>query len=271
MNSLQTRAPDTPSAIERVIQRERVWMALGLAATTALGWVDLARSAASIHAMSIEAQRHAAIGTADLQVWGASDWLGLFAMWSVMMVAMMLPSAAPVIRLILAVYRRRRHDPRARLVAVTFVAGYLLAWTAFSAAAASAQLALHRAALLTDDMSLASATMSGVILLMAGAYEWLPIKNMCLRHCQLPLGFLTRYWREGVGGGFVLGVRYGGFCVGCCWLLMTLLFVLGVMNLLWVAVLAALVMLERLTPHGLVLGRFAGVVIAGWGVYLLTI
>jgi predicted metal-binding membrane protein len=267
---VQTRAPGTPSALEHVIRRERVVMALGLAATAALAWVYLARAAARMQAMSMEAQMHAAMGMADMHVWGAADWLGLFAMWAVMMVAMMLPSAAPVMLLVLGAYRRR-NDPRARLAAVVFVAGYLLAWTAFSAAAAGAQMALHRAALLADDMSLSSAAMSGVVLLLAGAYQWLPIKNMCLTHCQSPLGFLSRYWREGAGGGFVLGVRHGVFCVGCCWLLMALLFVLGVMNLLWVAALTAFVLLEKLTPHGTALGRVAGVAVAGWGVYLLTV
>ncbi len=267
---MQALTPDTPSALERMIRRERWLMAVGLAATTALGWAYLARAATSMHAMTIEAQMHAAMGMADMHAWGASAWLGLFAMWSVMMVAMMLPSAAPVILLVLGVYRRR-DDRRARLAAVTFAAGYLLAWTTFSAAAAAGQVVLHRAALLADDMSVGSATMSGVILLIAGAYQWLPFKSTCLTHCQSPLGFLSQYWREGATGGLAMGVRHGAFCVGCCWLLMTLLFVVGVMNLVWVAALAGFVLIEKLARQGTAFGRVAGIAIAGWGIYLLAV
>jgi predicted metal-binding membrane protein len=119
-------------------------------------------------------------------------------------------------------------------------------------------------------MRLRSAAVSGVIRVLAGLYQWLPIKDRCLAHCQSPLGFLTRHWREGAAGGLALGARDGLFCVGCCWLLMTLLFVVGVMNLLWVAAIAAFVMIEKLTRAGAAVGRAAGVALTGWGVYLLV-
>src|SRR6185436_15921591 len=144
-------------------------------------------------------------------------------------------------------------------------------WTSFSAVAALGQLALHRAALLNADMRLHSALVSGVLLLMAGVYEWLPVKNRCLVQCQAPLAFLTQHWRTGVRGGFSMGMRHGAFCVGCCWLLMTLLFVLGVMNLFWIAVLAAIVLLEKLSTHGLLAGRVVGLAAIAWGMYLLAV
>jgi predicted metal-binding membrane protein len=197
--------------------------------------------------------------------WGVSDWLSLFIMWAVMMVAMMLPSAAPVILLVLGVYRRRE-DPRARVAAVLFVLGYVLAWTAFSAAASALQIVLHRAALMAADMRLSSSGMSAAILIAAGVYQWLPIKSLCLTSCQSPLGFLSRHWREGAWGGLTMGVRHGITCVGCCWLIMALLFAVGVMNLLWVAALTALVLVEKLFPRGAAFGRMAGVVMAGWGI-----
>jgi predicted metal-binding membrane protein len=208
------------------------------------------------------------MGMADMRVWGAAEWLALFVMWAVMMVAMMLPSASPLILLVLGLYRRR-NERRADVAALMFVGGYLIAWTGFSAAAASAQFGLHRGALMGDDMRLASSAASGAVLVLAGIYQWLPFKNMCLTHCQSPLGFLAQHWREGALGGLLMGARHGLFCVGCCWLLMLLLFVVGVMNLFWVAALAVFVMLEKLVTRGTLLTRVGGVAIAGWGLYLL--
>ena len=236
-----------------------------------LAWVYLLRESAAIDVMAAEARRYTAMGMAGmtLRTWGPADWLGLFAMWAVMMVGMMLPSAAPVIMLVLGAYRLRG-DSKARMAAVAFVGGYAIVWTTFSAVAALGQLELHRTALLSDDMRLHSVVVSGLLLLIAGVYQWLPIKNRCLVHCQAPLAFLAQRWRPGVGGGFSMGATHGAFCVGCCWLLMTLLFVLGVMNLVWIVVLAAIVLLEKLTQHGLIAGRLAGLAAVAWGVYLLA-
>jgi predicted metal-binding membrane protein len=261
--------PNPASPLDRRLRRDRLLAALGLSATIVLAWIYLLRMAADMGAMTLEAQTHAAMGMADMRSWGASAWAGLFLMWAVMMAAMMLPSAAPVTLLVLGVYRRRE-DGEARASAVAFVAGYLLAWTAFSAAAAAAQVGLHRAALLAPDMRVGSAALAGVLLVIAGVYQWLPIKNACLTRCQSPLEFLSRFWRDGVTGALVMGIRHGLFCVGCCWLLMALLFVVGVMNLFWVAALTAFVLVEKLVPGGTMVGRVAGAGLAAWGVYLLV-
>ena len=260
------------SSLELLIQRDRLWIALGLVSAIALAWVYLLRESAAMGVMGTEARRHAAMGMAGMtmRTWGAADWLGLFAMWAVMMVGMMLPSAAPVIMLVLGAYRLRG-DTNARLAAAAFIGGYAIVWTIFSALAALAQLGLHRAALISDDMRLHSVVVSGALLLLAGVYQWLPVKNRCLVHCQAPLAFLTQRWRPGVSGGFSMGASHGAFCVGCCWLLMTLLFVLGVMNLFWIAVLAAIVLLEKLTQHGRIAGRVVGLAAMIWGVYLLAV
>lgn len=260
------------SAVERLVRRDRLWVLLGLAGVVGLAWVYLVREAAAMDAMAAEAAMHAAMGMAgmaDMTPRDFSDVLALFVMWTVMMAGMMLPSAAPVIVLVLGLYRRRG-DRQARLASVTFVTGYILTWTAFSAAAAAAQVVLHRTALLGTDMRLQSAAVSGIVLLAAGIYQWLPLKNRCLTHCQSPLSFLTRYWREGPMGGLTMGMRHGAFCVGCCWALMALLFVLGVMNLLWVAALAAFVLIEKVLPRGAIVGRVAGLGAAAWGVFLLV-
>jgi predicted metal-binding membrane protein len=222
-----------------------------------------------MRAMNAEAQMHAAMGMADMRTWGLEAWVTLFTMWVVMMAAMMLPSAAPIILLVLGLYRRR-NEPRARVAAFAFMAGYLATWTLFSAAASVAQLALHQATLVGADMRIGSAAISGVILLIAGAYQWMPVKHLCLTNCQSPFGFLARHWREGTGGALIMGAHHGLFCVGCCWLLMTVLFVVGVMNLFWVAALAGFVLIEKLTRRGAVISRLAGSAIAVWGIYLLV-
>jgi predicted metal-binding membrane protein len=260
------------ASIEVLIQRDRLWISLGLVAIIAFAWVYLLREASIMQAIAAGERTHAAMGMAgmNMRAWDATDWIALFMMWSVMMVGMMLPSAAPVIMLVLGAYRLRS-DARARMASVAFIAGYLVIWTVFSAAAAFGQLELHRTALLSDDMRLHSTIVSGVLLLIAGANQWLPLKNRCLVQCQAPLAFLTQHWKRGVGGGFSMGVRHGAYCLGCCWLLMLLLFVLGVMNLLWIATLAAVVMVEKLSSHGRTAARVFGLATASWGVYLLVL
>ena len=202
--------------------------------------------------------------------WGGAEVAALFAMWSVMMVAMMLPSAAPVLLLVAGMTRRRRERGIPAAHTGIFLAGYLAAWTGFSAAAALAQWALHRSALLSGSMSLVDPRLSGVVLVVAGVYQWLPLKSVCLTHCRSPVGWLGSEWREGAGGAFVMGLRHGIFCLGCCWALMALLFVAGVMNLVWVAAIAVLVLLEKTGPAGRMVGRAAGVLLAVWGVSLIA-
>ena len=208
---------DSKSPIELLIQRDRLWISLGLVSAIVLAWVYLLRESAAMGVMAAEARRYTAMGMAGmtLRTWGPADWLGLFAMWAVMMVGMMLPSAAPVIMLVLGAYRLRG-DSKARMAAVAFVGGYAIVWTTFSAVAALGQLVLHRTALLSDDMRLHSVVVSGVMLLIAGVYQWLPVKNRCLARCQAPLAFLTQHWRPGVSGGFSIKVPASRVIVWIC-------------------------------------------------------
>ena len=256
------------SALERMIRRDRLIMALGLLAVLALSWSYLVTASAGMRSMLGEAEMHAAMGMPEMQSW-TRELAALFVMWAVMMVGMMLPSAAPLILLILAVYRRR-DDRHTRLNSLLFVTGYLLAWTVFSLAAASGQIALHRAGLLAANMSARSGVLTAAILLITGVYQWLPMKNACLVHCRSPLSFLSHHWREGPAGAVRMGFLHGLFCVGCCWALMTLLFVAGVMNLLWVTAIAGFVLVEKLSRQGLVLGRLAGILLIAWGAYLFV-
>ena len=191
--------------------------------------------------------------------WGlAGGNLLLFLMWAVMMVAMMLPSAVPMIQGFLAVNDGRRLSSRPYVPVGIFVLGYIVAWAAFSAAATLAQWGLHKAALLSPMMVATSPIVNGGLLLAAGIFQWTPLKRACLTNCRSPLSFLMSEWREGAGGAFTMGLRHGAYCVGCCWALMALLFVVGVMNLLWIAIIAIFVMAEKVLPGGPLIGRIAG-------------
>ena len=256
------------SALERIIRRDRLLLSLGLLSILVLSWIYLINASAGMRSMLSQAEMHAAMGMAGMQSW-PRELLALFVMWAVMMVGMMLPSAAPLILLILGVYRRRE-DHHTRLNSLLFLGGYLLVWTLFSLVAASGQIALHRAALLSAEMATRSGVLAAGILIITGVYQWLPMKGACLAHCRSPLSFLSHHWREGRFGAVRMGFVHGLFCVGCCWALMALLFIAGVMNLLWVAAIAVFVLVEKLSRQGLIFGRVAGVLLIGWGAYLLV-
>lgn len=242
-----------------------------------LAWAYLFWQAAGMDAA-------AGMAAPQMREWTAADLGFLLPMWIVMMGAMMLPSAAPMIVLFTSVDRRRRSRDAGRgrreapdrggIAAATpttlFVLGYLLIWTGFSVAAASTQWLLHRAALLSPDMVSASPVLGGALLVAAGLFQWTPLKNVCIAKCRSPLAFLMSEWREGAGGALVMGLRHGAYCVGCCWALMSLLFVLGVMNLLWVAALSVLVLIEKTAPGGAWITRSTGVVLVAWGAWLLA-
>ena len=202
--------------------------------------------------------------------WNASALLLLFLMWAVMMVAMMVPSAVPMIQGFVAVNERRRNASRPVIPVGVFVLGYIVAWTSFSAAAALAQWGLHRAALLSPMMVSTSPILSGGLLLAAGIFQWTPLKRACLRNCRSPLTFLMSGWRDGTAGAFFMGLHHGAYCVGCCWALMVLLFVVGVMNLLWVAVIALFVIAEKVLPRGELIAHIAGVALVAVGIGVIT-
>jgi predicted metal-binding membrane protein len=251
-------------AVERLVRRDRAFALAALVVLTALSWLYLVRMAGG---MSAPGDVHMAMPSP--RTWTLVDFLLLFVMWAVMMVAMMLPSAAPMILLVAGVHRRRNQSGGAS-TAACFVLGYFVVWGLFSAAAALAQSGLHRAALLSPQMAGTSPMIGGVLLAAAGIYQWLPIKSACLSHCRSPLGFLTNHWREGRVGGLLMGMRHGQFCVGCCWVLMLLLFVVGVMNLFWVALLAAFTLAERLARRGVHLSRIGGAALIAWGIWMMA-
>jgi predicted metal-binding membrane protein len=254
------------SAVERLVRRDRVVVGVALLVVAAVAWALLLRMGAGMGGMGAESDPM----MAGMYGWSVHDLFLLFLMWATMMVAMMLPSAAPMILLVATVYRRRREQAGLAGATTIFAAGYLLAWTGFSAIAALCQWGLHQAALLSPAMASRSPLFGGALLLLGGIYQWLPVKSACLTHCRSPLGFLGSEWREGSTGALVMGLRHGLFCLGCCWALMALLFVAGVMNLLWVAAIAGLVLVEKVARAGPVVGRVAGLTLIAWGAWMLA-
>jgi predicted metal-binding membrane protein len=243
--------------------RERLVIAAGIFFITALAWlyvVRLGRIMSPEAAMVMPMRGNA----------GNPELAWLVPMWIVMMVAMMVPSASPTILLFATVARRRRTRGAPIAAAAVFTLGYLIVWSLYGTIAAVAQWELHRAALLSPAMVSASPWLAGGSLIAAGVYQWLPLKQGCLSHCRSPLGFFSTEWREGNGGALIMGVRHGTFCVGCCAALMALLFVAGVMNLLWVAALAIFVLAEKLLPGGHRLGLIGGILMIGWGIWLIS-
>jgi predicted metal-binding membrane protein len=203
--------------------------------------------------------------------WSAGDFGFMFAMWAVMMVAMMLPSATPMILIFSKVAKKREADRRSFTPTWTFLAGYLLVWTGFSVIATALNWFLHDSGTLTSMMGRTTPVIGGILLIAAGIFQWTTIKDACLAHCRSPLGFLMSNWREGASGALAMGLKHGVYCLGCCWMLMVLLFVMGVMNLLWIVALTLVVLAEKVLPKGRMLSRALGVALVIWGAWLITV
>jgi predicted metal-binding membrane protein len=254
-----------PSAIQSLFTRDRVIVVAALCAVVGLSWAYLLTGAG----MESHPMDGMSMPTMRAQ-WSAGYFVLMAVMWSVMMAAMMLPSAAPMILLHASIYRRRVPQDAAVRASALFILGYLAVWTAFSLAAAGLQWALAAAALLSEMMRTTSTQVAAALFICAGVYQWTPLKRACLRRCRSPLDFVMAYWREGAWGSFAMGLRHGGFCLGCCWLLMLLLFVGGLMNLAWIAGLAVFVMVEKLAPAGHWVEHAAGLFLVAWGVIALV-
>ncbi|MBI4637699.1 MAG: DUF2182 domain-containing protein [Candidatus Rokubacteria bacterium] len=252
-----------PGWIESLARRDRAIVLAGLAGLTALAWIHLVR-------LSREMTDMAEMGMVHVRAWTAGDAALAAVMWLVMMLGMMLPAAAPMILVFTTVNRRRQVAGGGPYVDTSlFTLGYLVVWTAFSAGAAAAQWGLGAAALLSPEAMTAAPWLGTVLLAAAGVYQLTPLKYACLARCQTPVGFLLTEWREGRAGAFVMGWRHGLFCLGCCWVLMTLLFVGGVMNLTWVAALAVFVLVEKVVPAGRAVSWASGVFLLAWALWTL--
>ncbi len=259
-----------PVRLETVLRHDRAIVLSALAGIAVVAWFSMLNEARAMHDTGACHCLGMAMSGPDVRPWAISALIPLFLMWAGMMVAMMIPSAVPMILTFAMVNRRRREQERPFVPAGLFLLGYLIVWSGFSLAAGLAQWALHGATLLSPMMESASPLLGGALLTGAGIFQWTPWKNTCLHQCRTPLHFLLTSWREGRMGAMSMGVKHGAYCTGCCWLLMAVLFVTGVMNMTWVALLSILVLLEKMMPHGEILGRLAGLLLACWGVWMMA-
>jgi predicted metal-binding membrane protein len=265
------------STLEAVLRRDRLIVASALGVIAALAWAYVIWLAADMDmdGMDMSGFRMVPAGLGMMAPaaapWSAVEFAFVFVMWAVMMIGMMAPSAAPMILLYARVARQGKLAGKPLAATGWFAAGYFLAWAGFSLAATLVQWLLERQALLNTDMASANTLLGAVVLIAAGIYQWLPIKYACLAQCQTPLHFLMRHggFRSDSLGCLRLGLLHGAYCVGCCWVLMALLFVVGVMNVLWIALLALLVLVEKLTPWGRWVARIAGVVCIAAGTWMV--
>jgi predicted metal-binding membrane protein len=254
-------SPTSPGALPR---RDRIAILAALGATSALAWAWMVHMARDPCGM--------AMGSDPLAVhpWSAADFALVFAMWVVMMVGMMVPTAAPATLLYAAVARKGARQGTPLAPTAVFVAGYAAAWALFGALATLAQWGLDRAALLSPMWVTTSPAVGAALLVVAGVHQLTPWKDTCLRHCRAPAHFFAARWRPGAGGAFRMGLVHGAFCLGCCWALMGLLFVAGVMSLFWIAAIAFFALAEKVLPFGRAGGRLAAIPLIGLGLFYLA-
>jgi predicted metal-binding membrane protein len=251
-----------PYARQETLRACRLAVFGGIASLVVLSWIYTVLMPGMDRTMA----EMAAVAAAGWRPWTAVEAVFTVLMWLAMMVAMMTPSALPMLLVFDRIASAQR-SPASRAT-LAFLFGYLALWVGFSVVATAVQGALHAAALLSPGMESVSPLFDGIVLLAAGAYQLSPLKQACLAQCRSPLAFVLSEWREGTRGAFVMGLRHGVFCLGCCWVLMALLFVGGVMDLLWIGGLAAVVLLEKVSPVSRI-STLLGIGLLAWGAGLL--
>jgi predicted metal-binding membrane protein len=262
----------TDRTIESLARRDRLVVIASLALLAILAWAYTVPTALPGSDGNQHGEMEAMAGMAmdAWKPWTATEAALMFVMWIVMMAAMMIPSAAPMVLAFARIGRARAATPGLMTSSAAFLLGYLALWAVFGLFATIAHGLLHAAALLSPSMASVSPIFSGAALIAAGIYQFTPLKRACLAKCRTPLAFLLAEWREGARGALVMGLRHGLYCVGCCWVVMALLFVAGVMNLVWIALLALVVLAEKALPYGQWVGRILGIATVAWGAWLLA-
>jgi predicted metal-binding membrane protein len=268
----------TDAALEVVLRRDRILIAAALLVIIALAWAYVIWLAADMEMGGMEMSGFRMIPAGlglmmpNAEPWRPIEFAFVFAMWAVMMVGMMTPSAAPMLLIYARVARQAALERKPFAATSWFAGGYLLVWTGFSLLATLAQWAIERAGWLAPSMAATNGILGALILIVAGLYQWSPLKEACLRQCQSPLRFIQRHggFRAEATSSFALGVRHGTYCIGCCWMLMALLFVGGIMNPLWIAAITIFVLLEKVVPAGPLIARVSGIGFVAAGAWLIT-
>ncbi len=262
------------TAIETLLRREDAVVVSTLVALALLSWLAvLAGAGTGMNPVAMSGWlMPITLPPAPAPAWPASHWLIVFFMWAVMMMAMMLPSAAPMVLLYARVVRHAEvegRDLQARAAIGAFASGYLAVWILFSLLAVVLQWGLERLGVMSAMMSLNAAFLAGGLLIAAGLYQLTPLKAACLKHCRGPASFLAAHWRKGVRGAWHMGFVHGLYCLGCCAVLMLLLFVGGVMNLIWIVGLTLFVAVEKLSPFGATVAKAMAVTLVAGGMALV--
>ena len=252
-----------------VERRERLVISICVATVCAVAWGYLVRLQAQMPRVAGTEMSMVGMGMATTAAWGVADAVFTFTMWAVMMIGMMTPSVTPVL-MVFAASHVRRVERGGYAAVVSFGLGYVAVWVGFSALATFAQWILHQALMLSPMMATTNRWLAAGIVIAAGIYQLTPFKAACLTHCQTPMGFLMSHWRDGTLGAFRMGLRHGMYCVGCCWVLMCVLFAVGVMNLVWVAVLTAFILVEKLVG-GRSVSRIGGALLISVGVVMVAL
>ncbi len=261
--------------LEQLLRRDGVIVGGSLLAMTVISWLYLvlltARMAAGdMSLMGIGTTTMGAVMNMQPQPWNLAAFMLMLVMWWVMMIGMMVPSAAPMILIFARVQRKKLPDENPGLRIALFTLGYLLLWLTFSLVATLLQWGLGSVALLSPMMVSSSKYLGTAFFFAAGIYQLTPLKQACLAHCSSPISFLSSHWRRGDLGAFRMGLAHGAYCVGCCWFLMGLLFFGGVMNLLWIAAIAIFVLLEKILPAARLFSRVSGIGMLCFSVFLLS-
>ncbi len=191
-------------------------------------------------------------------------------MWTVMMIAMMFPAITPIVLLFSTVHEKRRVKNEGFVPTWVFVAGYLLVWAVFGVLAYFVDIMITRLAMNYPKLQPFGHFISGAVLIISGLYQLTPLKNICLTHCRSPLHFIMHKWREGYSGSLIMGIDHGAYCLGCCWGLMIVLFVVGIMNMSWMGILTLIIFVEKTGKHGVLISRFVGVSLIILGVVIIV-
>lgn len=248
------------------MKKDRLIVVAALVALCVLSWLYIIYLYRQMYPMNMDAIFFAMPMTPQ---WSWTDFVLLFLMWVVMMIAMMTPSVAPLVLIFAMMNRQRKQHQNPFVPSGYLLSGYFLVWTAFSLFATLLQWLLQQVSLLNPEMKTTSKILGAIILISAGVFQFTPLKNTCLQHCRTPINFITHHWREGKLGALRMGMENGLYCLGCCWILMILLFVSGIMNLLWIAIIALFVLIEKVFPAAKVVSSVAGIALIVYGIIIL--
>ena len=255
-----------PSSLLYVLKKDRFIVLAALFLICGLSWLYIIYLYNQMHPMNMDALFFAMPMTPQ---WSWTDFVFLFLMWFVMMIAMMTPSVTPLVIIFTLINRKRRQQQNPYVPSGYLLSGYFLVWAAFSVFATLLQWLLQQVALLNPEMVTTSKVLGGILLITAGMFQFTSLKRTCLRNCRSPMGFIHQHWKNGKGGALRMGIQNGIYCMGCCWILMILLFVSGIMNILWIAVISLFVLIEKVLLSVTVISFIAGITLIAYGIIVL--